>query len=93
MKIRKLGEEKEKKTMIRTVPCGLKNNYACKWISDNFPGMLTYMCFFPGKLSEIHLHAWLFANPQGKVLIIVGISCCPDLRVQHLQHWSNTKLG
>ena len=28
----------------------------------------------PGKLSEIHLHARLFSNPCGKVLIIVGIS-------------------
>ena len=36
-----------------------------------------------GKLSEIHLHAWLFSNPCGKVLIIVGISWSPDLRVQH----------
>ena len=25
----------------------------------------------PGKLSEIHLNAWLFSNPCGKVLIIV----------------------
>ena len=36
----------------------------------------------PGKLSEIHLHAWLFSNPRGKVLIIVGISWSPYLRVQ-----------
>ena len=27
--------------MIRTIPHGLENNHACKWISDNFPGMLT----------------------------------------------------
>ena len=26
-----------------------------------------------GKLSEVHLHAWLFSNPCEKVLIIVGI--------------------
>ena len=37
-----------------------------------------------GKLSEIHLHAWFFSNPYGKVLIIVGISWSPDLRVQHI---------
>ena len=36
-----------------------------------------------GKLLEIHLHAWLFSNPRGKFLIIDGISCTPDLRVQH----------
>ena len=37
----------------------------------------------PEKLSAIHLHAWLFSNPRGKVLLIVGISCSPDVRVQH----------
>ena len=36
----------------------------------------------PGKLSEIHVHACLLSNPGGKVLIIVGISWSPDLRVQ-----------
>ena len=38
----------------------------------------------PGKMSEINLHAWWFSNPCGKVLIIVGISWSPDLRVQHM---------
>ena len=38
----------------------------------------------PGKLSDIHLHAWLFSNPCGKVLVIVGISWSPDLRVQNI---------
>ena len=137
--------------MIRTFPCGLKDNHACKWISHNYPGMLTYVLFLencqesicimgsspipeerslfffkvwdrfipyiwyslgpflvdwrttmhangfmlfsrnntyvgiPGRLSEIHLHACLFSNPQGKVLIIVGISCSLDLRVQLIQ--------
>ena len=33
-------------------------------------------------MSEVHLHAWLFSNPCGKVLIIVKISWSPDLRVQ-----------
>ena len=37
-----------------------------------------------GKLSEIHLHAWLSSNPSGKVLMIIGISWSPDLRVQHI---------
>ena len=35
-------------------------------------------------MSEVHLHAWLFFNPCGKVLIIVGILWSPDLRVQHI---------
>ena len=39
----------------------------------------------PGKLSDIHLHARLFSNPCGNILIIVGISWSPDLRVQHRQ--------
>ena len=38
----------------------------------------------PGKLSEVHLHASLFSNPCGKVLIHVGISWSLDLRVQHI---------
>ena len=38
----------------------------------------------PRKLAEVHLHAWLFSNPCVKVLIIVGISWSPDLRVQHI---------
>ena len=38
----------------------------------------------PGKLTEIHLHAWLFSNSCGKVIIIFGISWSPDLRVQHI---------
>ena len=28
--------------LLRTFPHGLKNNHACKWISDNFPG-ITHM--------------------------------------------------
>ena len=36
----------------------------------------------PGKLSEVHLYAWLFSNPCGMVLIIVGISRSLDLTVQ-----------
>ena len=36
----------------------------------------------PGKWSEIRLHELLFSNPCGKVLIIVGDSWSPDLRVQ-----------
>ena len=36
----------------------------------------------PGKILEVHLHAWLFSNPHGKVLIIVGILLSLDLRVQ-----------
>ena len=38
----------------------------------------------PGKLSEIYLHAWLFSNPCGKMLIFVGISWSPDLRAQRI---------
>ena len=50
------------------------------------------ICVIPGKLSEIHLHAWWFSNPQGKVLIIVGISCSPDLRVQRIHLYRETNL-
>ena len=43
----------------------------------------------PGKLSGIHLHALLFSSPCGKVLIIVGISWNPYLRVQPIYPVSN----
>ena len=43
-----------------------------------------------GKLSEIDLHAWWFSNPCAKVIIIVGISWSPDLRVQHKQRFKLT---
>ena len=42
------------------------------------------ICVIPWKLSDIHLHAWLFSKSQWKVLIIDGTSCSPDLRVQHI---------
>ena len=35
------------------------------------------------------MHEWLFFNPFGKVLIIIGISSSPDLRVQHIQEYTN----
>ena len=53
-------------TMITTFPHGLENNHACKktWqFSRNF-----CICIIPGKLSENHLHVWLFSNPWGQVL-------------------------
>ena len=37
------------------------------------------------KFVEIHLYARLISNPRGKVLIIAGMSCSPDLKVQHRQ--------
>ena len=32
-------------TMIRTFPRRLENNHACKWISDNFPGITDKSAF------------------------------------------------
>ena len=32
-------------TVIRTYPRGFENNHTCKWTSDNFPGMITYVLF------------------------------------------------
>ena len=58
-------------------PLGLESNHACKLILDNFPGIICMSAFL-----KIHFHAWLFSNPCGKVLIIVGISWSPDLRAQ-----------
>ena len=36
------------------------------------------------KLSQVHLHTWLFSNSCGNVLIIVGISWSPHLVVQNI---------
>ena len=47
----------------------------------------------PGKLSKVHLHAWLFSNPCGKVLTIVLTSWSPDLRVQHMESTELVKLS
>ena len=52
-------------------------------LSSEFSRNNTYVSI-PGKLSEVHLQAWLFSDPCGKVLIIVGISWSPDLKVQHI---------
>ena len=65
-----------------TFPQGLESNHTCKWISDNFPGMLTYVLFLEICEKSICMHNF-FSNPWGKVLIIVGISGSPDMRVQH----------
>ena len=43
-------------TMIRTFPHGFENNHACKWISDTFPGMLTYILFLESCLKSICMH-------------------------------------
>jgi hypothetical protein len=43
-------------TVIRTFPHGLENNHACKWFSDNFPRMLTYMLFLENCLKSVCMH-------------------------------------
>ena len=45
-------------TMIRTFPCGLENNHTCKWISDNFLGMLTYVLFLENCQKSICMHGF-----------------------------------
>ena len=58
--------------------------YPCKQMAFwQFSRNNTYVSI-PGKLSKVHLHAWLFSNPCGKVLITVEILWSPDLRVQHM---------
>ena len=42
--------------MIRTFSHGLENNHASKWVSDNFPGMLTYILFLEYCLKSIFMH-------------------------------------
>ena len=45
-------------TIIRTFPHGLENNHACKWTSDNFPGMLTYVLFLENCQKTIYIHCY-----------------------------------
>ena len=45
-------------TMIMTFPHGLENNHACKWISDNFPGMLTFILFLENCPKSISMHGY-----------------------------------
>ena len=71
--------------LLMACPHGLENNHAWKWFSEKFSRNNKNESI-PQKLSEVHLHAWLFSNPCGKVLIIVGISWSLDLRVKHT-HW------
>ena len=40
----------------RTFPHGLADNYASKWISDNFTGVLTYVLFLENCQKYICLH-------------------------------------
>ena len=53
----------------RTFPCGLENNQTCKWILDNFPGIMRMSAFVENcqkficmyGCSEIHVnHCWNF---------------------------------
>ena len=46
-------------TMIRTFPHGLEKSHACKWISDNFPRMLTYVLFLENFIKSICMHGCL----------------------------------
>ena len=43
-------------TIMKTFPHGLENNHSCKWISNNFPGMLTYLLILKNCLKSICMH-------------------------------------
>ena len=45
-----------KSTKVRTFPHGLENNYAYKWTSDNFAGMLTHVVFLENCQKTICMH-------------------------------------
>jgi hypothetical protein len=44
--------------MIRTYPHGFENNHACKWTSDNFPGMVTYVLFLENCQKTIYMDGY-----------------------------------
>ena len=43
-------------TMICIFPHGFENRHACKWISDNFPEIVTYILFLENCLKSICMH-------------------------------------
>ena len=40
----------------KTFPCGLENNHACKWILDNFPGIVHMSTFLEKCQKSICMH-------------------------------------
>ena len=67
----------------RTFPHGLEYNHAWNWISSRNADIY----IIPRKLSEVHFPDCFVSNLQGKVCIIVGISCSPDQRVKHIHKY------
>ena len=74
----------------KSVPYFKKKKDLATWIGEKpcmeidlrqFSRNNTYVNI-PGKLSETHLHVWLFSNSCAEVLIITAISWILDLRVQ-----------
>ena len=53
-------------TTIRTFPHGLVNNHLCKWISDNFPGVVTNQLrdLFCQNQECIENFSWQFFDPR-----------------------------
>ena len=43
---------------IRTFPYRVENNHAYKWISENFPRILTYLLFLESFLKSICMHGF-----------------------------------
>ena len=87
-------------SLIRTTWNSNNNKDLSPWIGEQpimqmdfwqFSSINTYVRIC-GKFSEIHLHAWLFYNPLGKVLFsffkIIGHICCLHLI---LLDWIATK--
>ena len=62
----------------KTFPHKLENNHACKWILDNFPGIIHTSEFLENCPKFICMHC---CSPT-----YVERSWSPDLRVQHNRH-------
>ena len=57
-------------TMVRAFPGGLENNHACKWISDVFPGILTYVLFLENCQESICLHGCAPIHGEGSFFFL-----------------------
>ena len=58
--------------MIKTFPHGFEDNHACKWISDNFPGMLTCMVVLQSMWKGPN-HCWNFMKSGSESATNVNI--------------------
>ena len=72
-------------TMIRTFPHGSENNHACKWISDKFPWMLTYVLFLENCLKSICMHGCSPIHVERSFFLLKSMGQIGDQELQLME--------